>query len=180
LGTKIVKRSDRLDVCSLQAFRAVHHVKLNLLAFSQGLEARRLDSREVSEQIAAAAFRGDETKAFCVIEPLNSTSCHYISFHWVLPKTLVKAEDPPNDRLNQVRNYSLILHRYYLSLNVERIILEKIQRTKNFINFLSQLQIAAFSERAALTESKRIVPSSGTHCAVKSHIVPERKYKTCT
>ncbi len=90
----------------------------------------------MSEQIAAAAFRSDETKAFCVVEPLNSTSCHCISFRWVINKTLVKADDPPDDRLNQVRNYSLILHRYYLSLNVQGIILEKNLRTKNFINFL--------------------------------------------
>jgi hypothetical protein len=38
--------------------------------------------------------------------------------------TLVKAETPPEDRLNQVRNYSQILHHCYLSLNVGRIIPE--------------------------------------------------------
>jgi hypothetical protein len=38
--------------------------------------------------------------------------------------TLVKAEVPPEDRLNQVRNYSQILHHCYLSLNVEGIIPE--------------------------------------------------------
>ncbi len=59
--------------------------------------------------------------------------------------TLVKAEDPPDDRLNQVRNYSLILHRYYLSLNVKGIILEKILCTKNFIIFLRYLQSSLFS-----------------------------------
>ena len=32
--------------------------------------------------------------------------------------TLVKAGVPPEDRLNQVRNYSQILHHCYLSLNV--------------------------------------------------------------
>ncbi len=39
--------------------------------------------------------------------------------------TLVKAVNPPDVRLNQVRNYSLILHHCYLSLNVKAIILEK-------------------------------------------------------
>ncbi len=33
---------------------------------------------------------------------------------------------PPKERLNQVRNYRLILHRYYSNLNVRGIILEKV------------------------------------------------------
>jgi hypothetical protein len=34
----------------------------------------------VREQIFAAIVRGDEAKAFGVIEPLNSTSCHKKNF----------------------------------------------------------------------------------------------------
>ena len=54
--------------------------------------------------------------------------------------TLVKAENPPEVRLNQVRNYSLILHHCYLSLNVETIILEKSRGIDNFVKSLRRVQ----------------------------------------
>lgn len=54
--------------------------------------------------------------------------------------TLVKAVNPPDVRLNQVRNYSLILHHCYLSLNVPRIILEKFRGIDKFINSLMRVQ----------------------------------------
>jgi hypothetical protein len=34
----------------------------------------------VCEQILAAVIRSDEAKAFGIIEPLNSTSCHKRTF----------------------------------------------------------------------------------------------------
>ena len=75
------------------------------LVFLQGFEALALDCREVSEQIFAAFVRGDEAKAFGVIEPFYDASCHYnflFQLSWVSPL----------DRFNQVRNDRLILHHY--------------------------------------------------------------------
>ena len=68
---------DRLDVGSLLALRTRGHVERDALVFLQRLEAGALDSREVSEQIFAAFVRGDEAKAFGVIEPFYDASCHY-------------------------------------------------------------------------------------------------------
>ena len=67
---------DRLDVGRLLAFRTGGDIKRNLLIFSQGLEAARLDSREVNKQIFALVIRGYKSKTFCIVEPFNGTSCH--------------------------------------------------------------------------------------------------------
>ncbi|AKL44266.1 cold-shock protein [Serratia marcescens] len=47
-----------------------------VLAFSQGLEALILDSREVYEYVFAAVCWGDETKTFSFVEPLHLTFDH--------------------------------------------------------------------------------------------------------
>jgi hypothetical protein len=72
----IAPNLDRTDVRSLQTLRARLHFEFNLLVFLQRLEAFDADFREVREQIVAAAFRGDEAEALCVIEPLDGTGCH--------------------------------------------------------------------------------------------------------
>src|SRR5690606_17432351 len=62
----------RLHFVGLQALLALHDLEGDLLAFLQGLEAGALDRAEVDEKVLAA-FRGDETKALGVVEPLDGT-----------------------------------------------------------------------------------------------------------
>ena len=69
-----------LDVGSLLAFRALRDFELDFLTFFEGLKTVHIDCGEVSEQILAAVIRSDEAKAFGIIEPLNSTSCHKRTF----------------------------------------------------------------------------------------------------
>jgi hypothetical protein len=65
-----------LDVGSLLAFRALRDFELDFLTFFEGLKTVHVDCGEVREQIFAAVIWSDEAKAFGIIEPLNSTSCH--------------------------------------------------------------------------------------------------------
>ena len=69
-----------LDVGSLLAFRALRDFELDFLTFFEGLKTGHIDCGEVREQILAAAIRSDEGKAFGIIEPFNSTSCHKRTF----------------------------------------------------------------------------------------------------
>ena len=69
-----------LDIGSLLAFRALRDFELNFLTFFQGLKTVHVDCGEVSEQIFTAVIWSDEAKAFGIIEPLNSTSCHKKNF----------------------------------------------------------------------------------------------------
>ena len=73
-GRELIKRSgknpprlsiglDRYDVLSLWAFLALSHNKLDLLAFSQGLEAGSFNSAEVSEDVRTGFLR-DESITF--------------------------------------------------------------------------------------------------------------------
>src|SRR5215213_8480406 len=50
---------------------ALNDVELHALTFGERLEAAALDGRMVDEAIFLAAFGGDETKAFGVVEPLH-------------------------------------------------------------------------------------------------------------
>jgi len=72
---------DSLNVRCLLALRACGHFERHALVLLQGLEAIRLNCREVSEQIFAAFVRSDKAEALCVIEPFYDTSCHYISYY---------------------------------------------------------------------------------------------------
>jgi hypothetical protein len=72
------RRSDDLDFRRLRAFCALLDDELHFLAFSQRLEAAGLDFREVREQILGAIFRRDEAETFGVVEPLDSTLCHFL------------------------------------------------------------------------------------------------------
>jgi hypothetical protein len=69
-----------LNIGSLLAFRALRDFELNFLTFFQGLKTVHVDCGEVSEQIFTAVIWSDEAKAFGIIEPLNSTSCHKKNF----------------------------------------------------------------------------------------------------
>src|SRR5689334_10605710 len=66
----------RADVRCLLALGSVGHIECDALIFFQRLEPGVLNLREVRKQIFATAVRGDETKAFCVVEPLHSTCTH--------------------------------------------------------------------------------------------------------
>src|SRR3972149_2935721 len=68
-----------LNVGSLLAFRTLNDVKGNLLAFFEGFEAAHVDCGEMREQIFAAIIRSNETKTFCIVEPLYCTVCHVTS-----------------------------------------------------------------------------------------------------
>ena len=65
----LIQRLDWLNVRSLLALRASGYFERDALVLLQRLEACRLDSREVSEQIFAAFVRGDKAEALRVIEP---------------------------------------------------------------------------------------------------------------
>jgi hypothetical protein len=67
---KLRRSVNDLNLISLHAFLALHGYESDLLAFFQATEAGAFDSAEVNEQIRAA-FRGDETKTFLVVEPFD-------------------------------------------------------------------------------------------------------------
>jgi hypothetical protein len=73
-------RLHALDVGSLLAFRALRDFELDFLTFFEGLKTVHVDRGEVCKQILAAVIWSDEAKAFGIIEPLNSTSCHKRTF----------------------------------------------------------------------------------------------------
>ena len=63
------------DVLSLPPLRSLCDFKLHFLAFLQALEAARLDSREVHENVFAT-LAADKTVAFSVVKPLYCTLFH--------------------------------------------------------------------------------------------------------
>jgi hypothetical protein len=65
-----------LNIRCLFAFRALHDLEGDLLAFLQRLEAIHLDGREVCKQILATLVRRDESETLCVVKPFDRTSCH--------------------------------------------------------------------------------------------------------
>lgn len=65
-----------LNVGCLFPFWTVCHIEFHFLAFFESLEAIHLDCGKVSEQIFTTIVRCNETEAFGVVEPLNSTCCH--------------------------------------------------------------------------------------------------------
>jgi hypothetical protein len=66
----------RADICCSLPFRATRDVEGNLLVFYECLEVLSLNSGEMGEHVFAAAIKGNETKAFRVVEPFNGTSCY--------------------------------------------------------------------------------------------------------
>ena len=63
------------NVLSLPPLRSLCDLKLHFLAFLQALEAARLDSREVHENVFAI-LAADKTVAFGVVKPLYCTLFH--------------------------------------------------------------------------------------------------------
>lgn len=86
-----------LDVGSLLAFRALRDFELDFLTFFEGLKTVHVDCGEMREQILAAVIWSDEAKAFGIIEPLNSTSCHKRTFKYKQITRAIKARSflPP-------------------------------------------------------------------------------------
>src|SRR5205809_5114449 len=66
----LVRALNRLDVRSLEAFRALHDVELDPLAFSQGLVTLTGDRGEVDEHVVLTLTL-DEPVALLVREPLH-------------------------------------------------------------------------------------------------------------
>lgn len=62
-----------LNVSSLRTFLALLDIELHFLTFSQRFEAFTSDSTEVYEYVCTAVVLSDETEAFLVVKPLNST-----------------------------------------------------------------------------------------------------------
>ncbi|KGC40206.1 hypothetical protein DO73_5014 [Burkholderia pseudomallei] len=66
----------RLDVGSLEAFRAPLRLEAHLLVLGQRLVSLTADFREMREQIVAARIRRDEAKTLGLVEPLDGTGIH--------------------------------------------------------------------------------------------------------
>ena len=67
------------NVLSLPPLRSLCDLKLHFLAFLQALEAARLDSREVHENVFAI-LAADKTVAFGGVKPLYCTLFHFTGF----------------------------------------------------------------------------------------------------
>jgi hypothetical protein len=67
--------SDLFHRLGLRSFGALGDLKLDLVAFIQGLEARRGNGRVVDEDIRTIILR-DEPKPFLVVKPLHGTTSH--------------------------------------------------------------------------------------------------------
>ena len=66
------ERSDHANVLCLFALPAGSDIELDLLTLGEGLEACRLDAREVHEHVVAI-FTADEAVTLVVVEELDST-----------------------------------------------------------------------------------------------------------
>ncbi len=74
------------DVLSLPPVRSLCDLKLYFLAFLQVLEAARLDSREVHENVFAI-LAADKTVAFGVVKPLYCAMFHVTGVPSISPTT---------------------------------------------------------------------------------------------
>src|SRR5437867_1639791 len=70
------RRSGRTDVLGLQAFLALHDVKLDLLALPQLTEALVSDVGVVGKDVGTAAVLLDESEALLAVEPLHGAGGH--------------------------------------------------------------------------------------------------------
>src|SRR2546425_3300451 len=68
------------DVGSLFALRSLDDLERDLLTLLQGLEAIHLDGGKVREQILTSVIGRNESISLGVVEPLDSTCCHFLSF----------------------------------------------------------------------------------------------------
>ena len=75
---------DGADSGGLGALRAVADLKLDLLIFFEGAEARTLDLRVVDEHVGRTVFGGDEAEPLLRVEPLHSSLWHFLMFPLLL------------------------------------------------------------------------------------------------
>jgi|SRR5215469_9627597 len=68
-----------LYVLGLPAFGALDHVELDVLAFLEAAESASLDSRVMNEYVFAI-LTADKAVALRVIEPLNGTLFHCVTY----------------------------------------------------------------------------------------------------
>src|SRR5882724_10710837 len=66
------------NVGSLQPLRTAVDLEFDELAFGKRTEPLGLDRRLVTEDVLTGVLF-DEAKALCVVEPLHSSSCHFLS-----------------------------------------------------------------------------------------------------
>src|SRR6266540_963470 len=68
--------SDNANAVGLWALLPLGDLELDLLAFLEGPEARRLDGGVVDEDVGLALALGDEAVALLSVEPLHGALCH--------------------------------------------------------------------------------------------------------
>ena len=66
------------NIGSLFSLGTLSNIKRNLLPFFEGFESVHADCQEMGEEIFVTIIRGDETKAFGVIETFYCTCCHML------------------------------------------------------------------------------------------------------
>ena len=87
---------ERLNVSRLPALGTLHYVELNGLTFLQALEAVRVDSGVVNENIFTVLTR-DEAEALRVVKPFHSTLFHFESYFLNFELRLSETERPLAD-----------------------------------------------------------------------------------
>src|SRR5690242_14350049 len=130
------RRSDRLNVRSLLALRALRDFEADLLAFLERLEALHIDRREVSEQILTTAIGSDEAEALRVVEPLHSSGCHVL-FNSLstrskrdVARPMFRSQGKYGGRTTAWRSYRACL--YCLEQNTAGTIRQFSQKSDNF------------------------------------------------
>src|SRR5437868_12267653 len=74
----LCSRLGRSDVLGLESLGALHHVKLDCLAFLQAAKATCLDGRKMHENVVAR-LAADETEAFGVVKPFHCSLFHCVT-----------------------------------------------------------------------------------------------------
>jgi hypothetical protein len=80
----------------LRAFGALSDFEFNLISLFQGFEPLSLNGRVMDEYILST-FHFDKSKTLLIIEPLDSTFCHYT----LLENPICKLHPPPDPTKNR-------------------------------------------------------------------------------
>ena len=81
-GLFLCSRLGRSDVLGLEPLGALHHVKLDCLAFLQAAKAACLDGRKMHENVVAR-LTADKAEAFGVVKPFHCSLFHCVTcFHF--------------------------------------------------------------------------------------------------
>jgi len=75
-GRPLERRLLRLDGGSLHAFWAAGDLEADFLLLLERLVSVSLDFGEMRKYVLTAIVGRYESEAFCIVEPLHSTSCH--------------------------------------------------------------------------------------------------------